>query len=377
MGPTEAIINHAHLRHNLSLIRRAYPDKAVMAVVKADAYGHGIVPCAKTLLQAGAEWLGVAFPEEGALLREAGIEAPILVFGAQLSPLLSLHLKNDLHITITAPRQIDELEKEAARLRTRAKVFLKYDSGMNRVGMYDDTFYDTMNAALGSKAIDVAGVYSHLSSADEDDRAYTLLQLSRFKAMREKLGKAAAGLCFSLANSAGIMRYPETAFDCIRPGVMLYGNPPAPAFRPDPDKWPLRQVMTWRSAVALVKNVAADEPLSYNRRFHTGRPSKIAIVPVGYGDGYSRRWTNNGKVLINGAFYPVVGTVCMDQILVDVTEAQSLKQGAEVIIFGSQGDASFSIAQYAGELQTIPYEVTCDVSPRVPRSHVKINKGEK
>ncbi len=340
-----------------------------MAVVKADAYGHGSIEVAKTLRDEGVDYFGVAFHEEGIELRKAGIEIPILVFGAQLSQNFHYFLDYNLDLTITSKEQINTLEKLCKNQNKIVNVHLKLDTGMNRVGFYPDPFKAAYEQAAKSKWINLKGVYSHLSSADEADTAYTDLQLNRFNKMRDYLQKKhAASILFHLANSAAIMKFPETYFDMVRPGVMLYGNPPSHLFKTD---WDLQEVMRFRSAVALIKEVAENEPVSYNRRFYTSSKTKIAVVPVGYADGYNRKLTNKGEVIINKNRYPVIGTVCMDQILVHLGDASNISVGDEVVLFGKQGSEHISIISISRQLKTIPYEVTCWPTQRVPKIHLK------
>jgi len=369
MGPTFVQVNHSHLLHNFNLIREAVKPAKIMAVVKANAYGHGSVEIAKTLIENSVDYLGVAFPEEGILLRNASIKAPILVFGAQLVKSFELFLEYNLDLTITHLDQLSKLEKLCEKKAKKAKVHLKIDTGMNRVGFYKEEFKKAFDSAYKSKWIEITGVYSHLSSADEDDPAYTDLQIKRFSDIRDYIQKKYSGeIMFHLANSAAIMKYPQSWFDIVRPGVMLYGNPPSPQFVTD---WDLREVMRFRSEVALIKKVKKNEPVSYNRRFHTSEKTKIAVIPVGYADGYNRKMTNIGKVIINDKKYPVIGTVCMDQILVHLGSDSNIQVGDQVILFGKQEKEHISIMDISRQLDTIPYEVTCWPSSRVERIHIK------
>lgn len=369
MGPTYVQINHSHLLHNFNLIRESVKPAKVMAVVKANAYGHGSVEIAKTLQENNVDYLGVAFHEEGIVLRKAGIKVPILVFGAQFARYFEQFLNYNLDLTITHPDQLSELEKLCKTKGRVAKIHLKIDTGMNRVGFYPDNFKRVFKRAFDSKWIEVTGIYSHLSSADEEDRSYTELQINRFSEIRDYVQKGFSNeIVFHLANSAAIMKFPHSRFDMVRPGVMLYGNQPSPQFVTD---WDLREVMRFRSAVALIKEVAKNEPVSYNRCFHTTEKTKIAVVPVGYADGYNRKLTNIGKVIINGKKYPVIGTVCMDQIIVHLGQASNIRIGDEVVLFGRQENAHISIMEISRQLDTIPYEVTCWPSIRVEREHIK------
>ncbi|KAA3608475.1 MAG: alanine racemase [Calditrichaeota bacterium] len=370
MGPTFVQINHSHLLHNYSLIRDAVKPAMVMAVVKANAYGHGNIEISQTLVQNNVDYLGVAFHEEAISLRQAGIETPILVFGAQLIKYFDQFLDYNLDLTITQIEQLSALEKICQAKKKKAKIHLKIDTGMNRVGFYPDSFKQAFEKAANSKWIVIVGVYSHLSSADESDPAYTEMQIDRFTEIKNYIQeKYSTKILFHLANSAAIMNFPSAHFDMVRPGVMLYGNPPSPGFKTD---WDLQEVMRFRSEVALIKDVEKNEPVSYNRRFYTPEKTKVAVIPVGYADGYNRKLTNIGKVIINGEKYPVIGTVCMDQILVHLGHASKVKIGDEAVLFGKQGNNHISISDISKQLNTIPYEVTCWPSSRVARIHLNM-----
>ncbi len=369
MGPTQALIYHANFKHNVQLIQKAVAPAQVMAVVKANAYGHGAVEMAQSALEAGATYLGVAFHEEGIELREAGITAPILVFGAQLPQFFESHLRHNLDLTLSYPEQIEPLRQVARQLNIKPRVHIKIDTGMGRVGFLAEGDLIPVFELLKANWLTVSGVYSHLSSADEPDLTYTYEQIDRFKTVRAAILKRAdRPLLFHLANSAAIMRLPEAYFDMVRPGVMLYGNPPGPDF---PLTWDLKEVMRFVSKVTAIKELPAGYPVSYNRRYHTSQAEKVAVVPVGYADGYNRQMTNKGPVLIRGKRYPIAGTVCMDQFLVRLGRDGSVQVGDEVVLYGAQGQEHISITEVSRTLQTIPYEVTCWVSRRVPRVHIK------
>ena len=368
MGPTKAYILHKHLVHNLQLIRNAVGQRKIMAVVKANAYGHGSIEVAKTMLENGADYLGVAFHEEGIELREAGISAPILVFGAQLTDFFESHLHYDLEITLSRPEQIAPLRELCKKCGKTAHVHIKIDTGMGRVGFMADSNLDPVYNLLQDEHIEVVGVYTHLSSSDEPDLSYTREQIARFRKIQYKIKKRSTKpILFHTANSAAIMRLPEAYFDMVRPGVMLYGNAPGPDFDLN---WDLKEAMRFVSQVTSVKRLPEGHPVSYSRRYHTKQETEIAVVPVGYADGYNRRLTNAGELLIRGQRFPVAGTVCMDQILSDLGTNSSVQVGDEVVLFGEQDNARISIIDLCRKLETIPYEVTCCVSKRVPRVHI-------
>ena len=369
MGPTKAYILHQNLLHNFNLIREAVAPAVVMGVVKANAYGHGMVEIAQTLVAHGASYLGVAFAEEGLQLRQAGIETPVLVFGAQNGEYFERCIERDLDITLTAEYQLEQLQHIYTKTGSKAKVHIKIDTGMNRFGFPFEASGEKIIKLFDEPCLDIRGVYTHFSSADEEDSSYTLYQLDRFLHIKEIiLKKTGKKPLFHAANSAAIMKFPQSYFDMVRPGVMLYGNPPGPDFKLS---WPLKEVMRFVSRVTLIKDLNPDEPVSYNRRFYTRKKTKVGVIPVGYADGYSRQLTNKAEVLIRNKRFPVIGTVCMDAIMVDLGANNDIQVDDEAVLFGAQGEEHISIVEMSRLQETIPYEVTCRVSGRVPRVHLK------
>jgi alanine racemase len=341
-----------------------------MACLKANAYGHGIIEIAKTLHSEQIDYYGVAFPEEGVLLRQAGISTPILVLGAHLGTYLKVQLDNNLDITVTHFDQLEQLQKLCSHEGKTAQIHLKVDTGMNRVGFSIQDFFKALKEAISSKELNIIGVYSHLSSSDEKDLHYTQEQIKRFAAIRDQVKENHPEILFHLANSGAIMQHPNAWFDMVRPGTLLFGNPPSVDFN---GKWKLKEVMSFHSKITLIKIVGKNEAVSYNRSFYTRSKTKIAVVPVGYGDGYTRNLSNNSFVLVNGRRHPVVGAVCMDQTLVDLGLKSPAKIGDDVVLFGRQQNEHISIREVAKNAGTIPYEVTCLISSRVERIHLNFN----
>lgn len=369
MGPTHLIINHKHLIHNIRILKNAVRPVKILAIVKANAYGHGSVEICKTLEKENIDFFGVAYADEGIALRNAGIKTPIIVLLTQLPETYKQHLDHNLGITISYQEQLVHLENLCQRENKKVHVHFKTDTGMNRTGFHYKSLYKALDYAMKSKWIIVEGIYSHLSSSDENDSEYTKLQIGRFNEVFEIVkSKYDADILFHLANSAGIMKYKESWFDMVRPGTMLYGNPPDPNFNLE---WNLKEVMTFKSRVTFIKEIEANEPVSYNRRYYTKEKTKIAVIPVGYADGYNRLLTNNTDVLINGEKYPVIGAVCMDQIIINLGLNSSVSVNDEVVLFGKQFDQSISISEIAKKVNSLPYEVTCSLSARVERIHLK------
>jgi alanine racemase len=339
-----------------------------MAVVKAFAYGHGDIEVARTAIDCGCEYLGVAFVEEGIKLRDAGIENPILVFGAQLTDYIQSALDYNLELTLTSKEQLDYLNDIKNHSSAKIRVHLKVDTGMNRIGFPYNELEDILSGLKIAEHVDLCGVYSHFATSDEDDSNFYLTQIHRFKNIHEIIKNMFnRDILFHIANSAAIMKYPESYFDLVRPGIMLYGQPPSSAFKLE---WDLKEALSLRSRLGLIKYVKKNEPISYGRRFYTKESTYIGVIPAGYADGLNRQLTNRGRVLIGGEFYPLVGTVCMDMIMVNLGSELHCKTGDEVIFYGEDGDRRISISEVAEKLNTIPYEVTCNVSARVPRKHI-------
>ena len=363
--PTRAEIDLAAIAANVQLVARLVGAAQVMAVVKADAYGHGAVPVARAALSAGATWLGVAIPEEGVILREAGFTGPILVLGPCPSDQTGLPAAYGLEQCVSDASQIEPL---SAAGRARAKTVaahLKIDTGMGRVGV------PPLEAALIAEKIGhtpslrLSGIMTHLAEAEAVETAFTVEQLTRFevatKAVREASG---ARPLRHAANSAGLLYHPAAHLDLVRPGIMLYGCSPRGS---QEQRFQLRPALRFRTAVSQVKTVPAGMSLSYGRTYVTTRRTVVATLPVGYADGVWRSLSNIGEVLIQGRRAPILGRVCMDMTLVDVTTLENVQPGDEAVLIGRQGDAEITADEIAAQLGTISYEVLCRIGPRVPR----------
>ena len=368
MGPTKVIINHDHLRHNYHLIKSLVHPAKVLCVMKANAYGHGAIEVSKTLVKEGAEFLGVAYLDEGIELRKVGIDTPILLFGIHLSETYKKVVEFNIDITLTDIWQIEPLKSVCKQLNKKARIHIKFDTGMNRVGFRKDQLELAVEKIFSEPLFEVIGVYSHFSSSDEDDLSYTKKQLDQFETVKSYIkDKYARKILYHIANSGGIMRLKDSHQDMVRPGAMLYGYPSDPNFKLTYD---IKEVMSFESKIALIKCIDAGEPVSYGRRFYTTAETRIAIIPVGYADGYDRRFTNTGKVLIKGKRYPIIGAVCMDQIIVNLGHETTLQVGDDVTLLGKQGDDYISNVDLCRQLGTIPYEITCGISRRVQRVHI-------
>ena len=359
------------IAHNVHVLAGLAGDAQVCAVVKADGYGHGAVAVARAALGAGATWLGVAQLQEARVLRGAGIDAPLLVLsecGTEPDD-LDLAIAAGLHLVAYRPAFLDAVSARAAEVGVSGvPVHLKVDTGMRRVGCEPHQAAELARRIVDDPRLRLAGTMTHLAVADEPGNPGTDVQLGRFEAVLAEL--EAAGIDPGLrhaANSAATMLHPRAHLDMVRAGIAVYGIPPAPVLS---GVAPLRPAMRWTSAVRFVKPVGRGEGVSYGHRHVFEEPTIVATVPVGYADGYRRRLgLVGGAVLIRGRRCPIVGVVTMDQLVVDVGAVDDVEVGDEVVLLGAQGDDEISATEMALLLDTIGYEVTCAVSPRVPRRH--------
>jgi len=373
---TWAEIDIEAFRHNLGNIRKLVgAHTKIMAVVKADAYGHGALPCARAALESGAEYLGVGIIQEGIELRRNGITAPILILGGifpnEIEELVTYNLSTVLSNKLLA-RSISSLAGKAGK---SVPIHIKIDTGMGRLGIAPENFSELLEEVLKLKNLYIEGICTHFACADEADPKETHRQLSRFNGALEKLKER--GITIPLvhaANSAGILRFPESRFNLVRPGVVLYGSLPSRYLKSTEETLiqengisPFRQVMTWKSKIIQLNPIREGMPLSYGGRHSTRRDSLIATLPVGYADGLSRRLSNRMEVLVHGTRAPQVGTICMDMTLIDVTDIPGVSEGDEVVLFGKQGQEFISIDEVAVSNETIPYEIMCGIGKRVPR----------
>jgi alanine racemase len=337
-------------------------------VLKANAYGHGLIEVTRLMVEEGADYLGAAFLEEALMLRQHGIKAPILVLGSLAGEQIPAFLQNDLTLTASSVEKLRLIDEAAHRLGCRAKVHLKIDTGMERVGVHYYSAEHLLEASVSCQHVEVEGIYTHFANADAADLTHARLQLSRFQKVLEFYPKH--GLPTPLrhcANSAAILALPESHMDLVRPGILLYGiYPSAEVVR----RIPVRAALSWKSQVCYFKVVQPGHPVSYGSTWETPHSVRVVTVPCGYGDGYFRALSNRSQVLIHGRRYPVVGRVCMDQMMVNL-EWDSAFNGDVVTLLGPDGEGCIpadELAQWAG---TIPYEVLTNINTRVPRVYVE------
>jgi len=371
--PTRVEVNLDAIAHNIQLIRKKVTSRVkIMAVVKADGYGHGAIEVAKTAIESGADYLAVAIPEEGLELRRAGIEAPILVLGLIPPEKVQVIVEHNLTQTICTKELAEALSAKAQELDRVAKVHVKVDTGMGRIGVLPEDVVNFIKQISNLKGIRIEGIFTHFSEADKKDKTFTELQIARFKQIITKLERIGIQIPIKhAANSAGILDLPSSYFDLVRPGIMIYGLYPSKEIIHTLN---LKPAMSFKTAVAYLKTVPPRTPISYGRTFITQKESVIATLPVGYADGYNRLLSNKGEVLIRGRRAPVVGRVCMDMTVVDVSHIPGVRVGDEVVLFGKQGDDEISIDEVAYKINTINYEVVCNIGKRVPRIYLKDGK---
>ena len=364
--PTRIRVDLDTLTFNLRSIR-AHVGVPVMAIVKANAYGHGLVPVAQHLQEQGVEQLGVAFVEEGIALRQAGITVPILVLGGIFGRQVAQFIAHDLEITVSSLDKLRQVEAAAEALGRKAVIHLKIDTGMERIGVHSYSARTFIEAAVASRWCVLKGLYSHLACADDPSSPMTLQQLERFLEACTHIERIGAPMPLRhLANSGGVLHFPETRLDMVRPGILLYGVLPDPASQRTVD---VRPVMSLTSQVVYFKVVKAGNPVSYGATWAPVDDTRVVTVPIGYGDGYPRALSSRGEVLIRGHRYPIVGRICMDQFMVDIGQDSAWNED-EVVLIGSQGGNAITAEALAQAAGIIPYEVLVGLNERIPREYL-------
>lgn len=375
--PTWAEIDLNNLEHNMKEIAKLCKGKEIIAVLKADAYGHGALDVATTLIKGGATKLGVAVITEALELRDSGIDTPIVILGYTPLSFAQKLIINDIEQTVYTYECAAELSKEAQSLNKRVKIHVAVDTGMGRIGFLPtEQGLDEIEALSKLPNVDIEAIFTHFATADETDKSYTLEQIEKFNWFCDTLEKRGVNVGKKhIANSAAIIDMPNAYFDGVRPGILLYGY--YPSYEVNREKLDLKRVLTLKANISYVKTLPKGEYISYGRRFHTERESIIATIPIGYADGYSRQMLNKAKVIINGKLAPVVGSICMDQCMVDVTDIGQVKEGDEVILLGEENGVKFDAEDMAEIIGTISYEVICMISKRVPRVYIRDGESVK
>ncbi|MBI5188317.1 MAG: alanine racemase [Nitrospirae bacterium] len=356
-----AEINLSAIAHNLKTVRRIAKNRPVIAVVKADAYGHGAVEVSKRLVKEDVSYLAVAYTGEAVELREAGISVPIIVlfdkgdikdfFDFKLIPVV---------YNMDAALALSGVAREKGII---IQIHVKVDTGMGRLGLNGNHIINDLIKIVEMDSIELSGLMSHFSDADLSDRSYAVLQLDRFNKIRETVSKRLNRKIFShMANSAAVLTFEDAYLDAVRPGLMLYGY--SPLRTPNSELINLMPAMKIRTRILCIRNLPPGSPISYGRTFITKRQSRIGVLPLGYADGYSRLFSNNAEVLVKGRRVPVVGRVCMDLTMIDLTDVKDVREDDEVVILGQQGEESITAQELAHRANTIPYEILTSLGSR-------------
>jgi len=373
--PIWAEIDCDKVEHNLRQVRAAVgPDVKIMGVVKADAYGHGAKAVSKSLLHAGADCLAVASLEEAVELRDAGVDTEILILGFTQTGWVSDVVAGGFIQTVYHLGLARALSAEAVRQNKTARVHLKIDTGMSRIGVNPESALHLIREISSLEAVELEGLYTHFSCADEPDDEITEQQLDRFKILEGVLEENNIKIpVLHAANSAALLKYPATRLDMVRPGIVLYGLAPSTAMKTP--EFQFKPVMTIKSTIVELKTVPPGTRVSYGGTFVTERPTRLATLPAGYADGFSRKLSNRGRVLVNGREAPIVGNVCMDFMMVDVTDVPGVKVDDDAVLVGSHGEREISMDEIAEITGTINYEVASLIGKRVHRVFVNFLAG--
>ncbi len=366
--PTLVEVDLGRLRENFLAIRQKVMPAKMMPILKANAYGHGLLRVAQLMESMGADYIGVAVLEEGILLREKGIRMPILVLGGILGNQVPAFLKHNLAITASSIDKLHQVDEIAAQLGVTAKVHLKIDTGMERIGVHYYNAEGFLETASKCRSVNVEGVFTHFANADQTDLHEAHLQLERFLEVLSFYDRhsLAPPPLRHMANSPAILQLPDAYFDMVRPGLILYGVYPT---RQIPRSIQLRPALSWKSRVVYFKVIQPFHPVGYGSTWQSDHVVRAVTAPVGYGDGYFRSMSNKAQVILRGKKYPVVGRISMDQIVINI-EWDSAYNDDEVILIGESGTQSITCEELADWAGTIPYEILTNINTRVPRVYL-------
>jgi alanine racemase len=371
LRPTHILVDLDKLTQNYRAIKQAVGESIVMPILKANAYGHGLVRVGQHMQEIGAKMLGVAYLEEGILLREAGVTTPILVLGGILGSQTPLFLQHDLAVTVSSQQKLEQVEDAAASMGVRARVHLKIDTGMERIGVHYYSAEPLLEASLKCKYIEVGGIFSHFANADAVDLTSAKLQIERFEEVLRFYEKRSLPTPLRhIANSGAILQLPESWMEIVRPGILLYGVYPSKDVQ---RTIAVESAITWKSQIVYFKVVKPEHPVSYGSTWKSDHNVRVVTIPVGYGDGYFRSMSGKAHVLIHGKRYPVVGSICMDQFMVNIEQDSAFNED-EVILVGESGKEQISVEDLADWAGTIPYEILTNINTRVPRVYLQDEK---
>lgn len=370
---TWAEINLDALAFNMRNIRKiTNKDTMIMAVIKADAYGHGVTECAKTLLENGADRFAVATLNEAMEVRKTFADIPVLILGSSVESEAEDIIKNNITPNVYTYDFAKTLSEKAVELERIVKIHIKLDTGMSRIGFVitdgkNEAVIEEIKKIAALPNVVIEGIFSHFSTSDESDETYTRMQFERFMNVYNSLKESGIEIPIKhICNSAAIMMYPEYHLDMVRPGIILYGMYPSDEV--DKTRLELKYVMSLKSSVTYVKEIEDRRGVSYGKEYIADGMAKIATVPIGYADGYTRLLAKKARIAVNGELYPIAGRICMDQCMIDVASGNNIKRGDEALIFGDGAVTADDLADWLG---TINYEITCMVSRRIPRVYKK------
>jgi alanine racemase len=365
--PTIAEIDLAALRHNVRALRALVGSVQMMASIKANGYGHGLVQVARLMESEGIDALGVAYIEEAMELRRHGLACPILVFGGLPQEQIELYLAHDVDITASSVTKLEQIEEAAKRMGKRARAHLKIDTGFERIGVHYYSAQTLFDAALKVEHVDIVGVYSHFADVNADDMTLTNLQLERFlEALSYYEARATQPFVRHIASSAGLMVSKATHLDMVRPGLALYGIYPGRGYEGIVS---LKPALSLKSQVVYFKVVRKGAGVSYGHTWHAPEDTRVITVPIGYGDGYLRQLSNKASVIVRGQRCPIVGVICMDQLMVNIGKGEAYNSD-EVVLIGKQGDSVVTVEELSALIETTPHQILVSLNERIPRIYV-------
>lgn len=367
LRPTHVEVRLDRISDNYAAIRRHVGSAQVMPILKANAYGHGLIPVAKRLEAEGAPYLGLAYLEEALKVRRSGVQTPILVLGGIIGSQVPLFIEHDLTLTASSVDKLRSIQAAASAMGKRARVHLKIDTGMERIGVHWYSAEKLLNESLRCPDVLVEGIFSHLANADGPDLTHARIQLERFLEVLDFYPRHSLPTPVRhLANSGAVLQLPEAHLDMVRPGILLYGVLPDAGLS---DVVGVRPSLTWVSRVVYFKVVQPGNPIGYGSTYSPDAMTRVITVPVGYGDGYFRRLSGRAEVVVRGQRFPIVGRICMDQVMVDIG-LKSAWNGDRVVLLGEAESGGVTAQELAEWADTIPYEVLTNINTRVPRVYI-------
>ncbi len=360
-------IDLIQFKKNIHIIKQYIGRRKLCIAIKANAYGHGLIPIAKAAVQAKVDYLAVSCLQEGAELRDAGIKIPVLVLGAIHEEQISQLLDYELEFTLSSLYKAKMTAEKCVKLQQKAKVHLEIDTGMQRTGVRPDTAINLLNYLYETKCFDVVGLYSHLATSDDPDNEFAIEQINTFQNFIERYvrGENRKLICH-LANSGGICYFPASHMDMVRPGLLAFGYFPC---HKNQGLEKISPFFSVKAKISYFKVVESNQGISYGHTYRTNQKTRIITIPVGYGDGLRRALSNRGNILIRGKRYKMSGTICMDQFMVDIFDNEAFV-GEEVTLIGKQGKEKISLEEMAKLCDTIPYEILCGFNDRLPRHYI-------